>query len=63
MCAKAKKTYGDLDKESLAQSGVFPVERWSMSREVCKTNVRRASSARRPREAVTVAPLCPVAFC
>ncbi|MQL71493.1 hypothetical protein Taro_003779 [Colocasia esculenta] len=32
-CAKAKKTYGDLDKESLTQSGVFPVERWSMSRE------------------------------
>ncbi|MQL89274.1 hypothetical protein Taro_021840 [Colocasia esculenta] len=34
-CAKAKKTYGGLDKDSLAQSGVFSVERWSMSREKC----------------------------
>ncbi|MQL94506.1 hypothetical protein Taro_027164 [Colocasia esculenta] len=53
MCAKAKKTYGGLDKESLAQSGVFPVEKWSMSRECVKTRVHRASSARRPRETVT----------
>ncbi|MQL91519.1 hypothetical protein Taro_024125 [Colocasia esculenta] len=27
MCAKAKKTYGGLDKESLVLSGVFPTER------------------------------------
>ncbi|MQM21799.1 hypothetical protein Taro_054844 [Colocasia esculenta] len=33
MCAKAKKTYGGLDKESLAQSRVFPMERWFKSRE------------------------------
>ncbi|MQM21046.1 hypothetical protein Taro_054078, partial [Colocasia esculenta] len=32
-CAKVKKTYEGLDKESLAQSRVFPMERWSMSRE------------------------------
>ncbi|MQM21351.1 hypothetical protein Taro_054390 [Colocasia esculenta] len=32
-CAKAKKTYEGLDKESLAQSRVFPMERWSMPRE------------------------------
>ncbi|MQM11337.1 hypothetical protein Taro_044250 [Colocasia esculenta] len=33
MCAKVKKIYGGLDKESLAQSRVFPMERWSKSRE------------------------------
>ncbi|MQL96399.1 hypothetical protein Taro_029072 [Colocasia esculenta] len=32
-CAKAKKTYGGLDKESLAQSGIFLMERWFMSRK------------------------------
>ncbi|MQM15613.1 hypothetical protein Taro_048560 [Colocasia esculenta] len=32
-CAKAKKTYRGLDKESLTQSRVFPMERWSKSRE------------------------------
>ncbi|MQL89306.1 hypothetical protein Taro_021877 [Colocasia esculenta] len=32
-CAIAKETYGGLDKESLVQSGVFPMERWSMPRE------------------------------
>ncbi|MQL94987.1 hypothetical protein Taro_027653 [Colocasia esculenta] len=32
-CAKAKKTYGGFNKESLAQSRVFPMERWSKSRE------------------------------
>ncbi|MQL68414.1 hypothetical protein Taro_000677 [Colocasia esculenta] len=53
-CTKTKETYGGLDKESLAQSGVFPVERWSMPRECVETSVRRASSARRLREAVTV---------
>ncbi|MQM03019.1 hypothetical protein Taro_035789 [Colocasia esculenta] len=35
-CAKAKKTYEGLDKDSLVQSGVFPVERWSMPRKVCR---------------------------
>ncbi|MQM14874.1 hypothetical protein Taro_047808 [Colocasia esculenta] len=30
--SKAKKTYGGLDKESLAQSRVFPMERWSKLR-------------------------------
>ncbi|MQL86400.1 hypothetical protein Taro_018932 [Colocasia esculenta] len=34
-CAKAKKTYGGLDKESLAQSRVFLMERSSKSREKC----------------------------
>ncbi|MQM21423.1 hypothetical protein Taro_054463 [Colocasia esculenta] len=32
-CAKAKKTYGGLDKESLVELRVFPMERWSMSRK------------------------------
>ncbi|MQM02181.1 hypothetical protein Taro_034940 [Colocasia esculenta] len=32
-CAKAKKTYGGLDKESLAQSRVFSMETWSMLRK------------------------------
>ncbi|MQL81451.1 hypothetical protein Taro_013908 [Colocasia esculenta] len=32
-CAKAKKTYRGLDEESLAQSRVFHMERWSKSRE------------------------------
>ncbi|MQL99516.1 hypothetical protein Taro_032241 [Colocasia esculenta] len=32
-CAKAKETYGGLDKESLVQSGVFLIERSSMPRE------------------------------
>ncbi|MQL87510.1 hypothetical protein Taro_020057, partial [Colocasia esculenta] len=36
--AKAKKTYGGLDKESLVQSRVFSVERWSKSREKCVEN-------------------------
>ncbi|MQM02061.1 hypothetical protein Taro_034827 [Colocasia esculenta] len=31
--AKAKKTYGGLDKGFLVQSRVFSVERWSKSRE------------------------------
>ena len=38
MCAKAKETHGGLDKESLVQSRVFPVERWSKSREKCVEN-------------------------
>ncbi|MQM01466.1 hypothetical protein Taro_034220, partial [Colocasia esculenta] len=52
-CAKAKKTYGGLDKDSLVQSGVFSVERWSMPRESVETRVRHVSSARRLRETVT----------
>ncbi|MQM07310.1 hypothetical protein Taro_040148 [Colocasia esculenta] len=32
-CVKAKKTYRGLDKESLVQSEVFSVERWSKPRE------------------------------
>ncbi|MQL77177.1 hypothetical protein Taro_009585, partial [Colocasia esculenta] len=52
-CAKAKETYGGLDKDSLVQSRVFPVERWSKSREVCRKRVRRASSARSRGKTIT----------
>ncbi|MQL85465.1 hypothetical protein Taro_017991 [Colocasia esculenta] len=34
--AKAKETYGGLDKESLVWSRVFPTERWSMPRKKCR---------------------------
>ncbi|MQL97338.1 hypothetical protein Taro_030036 [Colocasia esculenta] len=57
-CAKAKNTYGGLDKESLVLSGVFPTKRWSKPKECVETRVRRASSARRPRATITVFKSC-----
>ncbi|MQM00975.1 hypothetical protein Taro_033720 [Colocasia esculenta] len=40
-CAKAKKTYGGLDKESLVQSGVFLVERRVALRPSRRTDTPR----------------------
>ncbi|MQL95779.1 hypothetical protein Taro_028451 [Colocasia esculenta] len=56
-CAKAKKTYGGLDEDSLVQLGVFPVERWSMPRKYNQlVGYGRAPKPRRLTEALTRIP-------
>ncbi|MQL90971.1 hypothetical protein Taro_023574 [Colocasia esculenta] len=54
MCAKAKETYGGLDKKSLIQSGVFPMERWSIPRKLVGKG--HAPKPRRLTEALARSP-------